>query len=181
MTVFRDKTMEDNRTLYYKDLASPVGQIRLIASARGLAAMIWEGENYERNKLNEPVNDEQNPILLQAEIQLNEYFTKQRKVFDLPIDLVGTEFQVKVWNTILNIPFGKTKTYGELARMLGDIKAVRAVGGALNKNPVSIIIPCHRVVGASGKLVGFAGGLKNKSILLNLENEHKTPDLFNQL
>ena len=118
--------------------------------------------------------------MLQAERQLNEYFEKTRNVFDLPFDFKGSEFQVKVWNAKLNIPFGKTKTYGQLAQMLGDIKAVRAVGGALNKNPVSIIVPCHRVVGASGKLVGFAGGLKNKSILLDHENEYKAPDLFQQ-
>jgi methylated-DNA-[protein]-cysteine S-methyltransferase len=171
---------EENNTLVYKDMLSPVGKIRLIASEQGLAAIIWEGEDYKRTKLTKPVLDEQHPILLEAEKQLEEYFKKERKIFDLPIDFKGTDFQVKVWDAIQKIPFGKTKTYGELAQLLGDIKAVRAVGGALNKNPVSIIVPCHRVVGASGKLVGFARGLKNKSILLNLENDYKPLDLFSQ-
>ncbi|WP_083535266.1 methylated-DNA--[protein]-cysteine S-methyltransferase [Chryseobacterium kwangjuense] len=109
---------------------------------------------------------------------MNEYFENKRKVFDIPFDLKGTEFQIKVWEALLKIPYGVTKTYGELAVILGDIKAVRAVGGALNKNPVSIIIPCHRVMGASGKLVGFAGGLENKSVLLDLEQGFTIQRLF---
>lgn len=173
-------TEDSDSALVYKDMSSPVGKIRLIATAKGLAAIIWEGEDYKRTKLAVPTLDEQNPILLQVENQLSEYFEKKRKSFDVPIDFKGTEFQEKVWYAILNIPFGKTKTYGGLAQMLGDINAVRAVGGALNKNPISIIVPCHRVVGASGKLVGFAGGLKNKSILLDLENDYKPLDLFSQ-
>lgn len=170
--------MEAHKQLVYKDMSSPVGAIRMIASETGLAAILWEGEDYERTKLSSPVRDDNALILLQTEEQLKEYFAKQRIVFDVPLDFKGTPFQVRVWEALLQIPYGITKTYGELARLLGDIKTVRAVGGALNKNPISIIVPCHRVVGASGKLVGFAGGLENKSILLDLENAHKMPTLF---
>lgn len=170
--------MKEQKQLIYKDVQSPVGLIRVIASDKGLVAIIWEGENYKRTKLSEPVKDENHPILLQTEKQLNEYFENKRTTFDIPLDFEGTEFQVRVWEALLKIPYGITKTYGELAKILGDIKAVRAVGGALNKNPISIIVPCHRVVGASGELVGFAGGLKNKSILLDLEQGFTMPSLF---
>lgn len=170
--------MKEQKQLIYKDIQSPVGLIRVIASDKGLVAIIWEGENYKRTKLSEPVKDENHPILLQTEKQLNEYFENKRTTFSIPLDFEGTEFQVRVWEALLKIPYGITKTYGELAKILGNIKAVRAVGGALNKNPISIIVPCHRVVGASGKLVGFAGGLENKSILLDLEQGFMMPSLF---
>jgi len=159
-------------------MPSPVGRIRMVASGNGLVAILWEGEDYTRIKLPAPMRDDQSAVLLQTEVQLHEYFEKKRTDFDIPLDLRGSVFQVKVWEALLGIPYGATKTYGELARMLGDIKAVRAVGGALNKNPVSIIIPCHRVIGTSGKLVGFAGGLTNKSILLNLERSQTILTLF---
>ena len=100
---------------------------------------------------------------------MNEYFEGQRKVFDLPLDFDGTEFQEKVWQDLLSIPFGKTRSYKDIAEQIGNVKAVRAVGAANGKNPISIIAPCHRVVGANGKLVGFAGGLENKNVLLKLE------------
>ena len=170
--------MKEPKQLIYKDVPSPVGLIRVIASDKGLVAIIWEGENYKRTKLSPPERQDHHPILLQTEKELNEYFEKKRTTFDIPLDFKGTEFQVRVWEALLKIPYGVTKTYGELAKILGDIKAVRAVGGALNKNPISIIVPCHRVVGASGKLVGFAGGLENKSILLDLEQGFTMPSLF---
>ncbi|QMW04703.1 methylated-DNA--[protein]-cysteine S-methyltransferase [Spirosoma foliorum] len=170
--------MKAYQHLVYKDVSSPVGFIRLIATDTGLAAILWEGEAYKRTKLPTPEKDDEAPILLKTEQQLAEYFEKKRTTFDIPLDLKGTEFQVKVWEALLGIPYGVTKTYGELARLLGDTKAVRAVGGALNKNPISIVVPCHRVVGASGKLVGFAGGLNNKSTLLDLENSQRAPMLF---
>ncbi|SHF44418.1 methylated-DNA--[protein]-cysteine S-methyltransferase [Chryseobacterium sp. OV279] len=170
--------MENRKPLIYKDVPSSVGVIRVISSDTGLVAIIWEGEDYKRTKLSEPVRDDEHPLLLQAEQQLNEYFQNKRTAFDIPLDFRGTEFQIRVWEALLKIPYGITKTYGELAKILGDSKAVRAVGGALNKNPISIIVPCHRVVGASGKLVGFAGGLDNKSILLDLEQGFTMPKLF---
>ncbi|OJV54125.1 MAG: cysteine methyltransferase [Bacteroidetes bacterium 43-16] len=170
--------MEPGTVLSYKEMPSPLGLIRLVASATGLSAVLWEGEGHLRTKLPGAEQDEQHPILLRAAQQLEEYFAKTRTVFDVPLDLKGTAFQLRVWNALLDIPFGQTKSYGALARILGDHKAVRAVGGALNKNPVGIIVPCHRIVGATGKLVGFAGGLQNKSILLALESGHKAPTLF---
>ncbi len=170
--------MAAHSDLVYKDISSPVGYIRLIASDMGLAAVLWEGEDYTRTKLPTPERQDQHPVLLQTAMQLEAYFDRKRTDFTVPLDFRGTDFQVRVWEALLRIPYGITKTYGDLARLLGDIKAVRAVGGALNKNPVSIIVPCHRVVGASGKLVGFAGGLHNKSILLEPEQAHKIPTLF---
>jgi methylated-DNA-[protein]-cysteine S-methyltransferase len=157
---------------------SPVGQLKLVATKQGLAAILWEGEDFARVKLAAPVPDDNHPILLATERQLREYFRKKRTDFEVPLDFAGTDFQKKVWAALLTIPFGKTKTYGELARQLGDPKMVRAVGGALNKNPVSIIVPCHRVIGASGKLVGFAGGLGNKTRLLQLEGIVVAQSLF---
>lgn len=101
--------------------------------------------------------------------QLNEYFQSERKNFDVPIKLMGTPFQVKVWEALRSIGYGETKTYKDIAAMIGQPKAVRAVGGANNKNPISIIVPCHRVVGTSGALVGYGGGIDKKEVLLNLE------------
>lgn len=139
-----DKIKETHRYLIYKDIPSPVvGNVRLVASETGLAAILCEGEDYKRTKLVAHVNDDWHPLLLQAEKELRAYFEQKRTVFTVPLDLRGSPFQVKVWKALLQIPFGITKTYGELARMLGDIKAIRAVGRALNKNPISIIVPYH--------------------------------------
>ncbi len=162
----------------YKLMPSPVGKIQLIAGANGLAAILWEAEDFSRIKMTPPTEDNTHPVLLQTEQQLQEYFDGQRKVFDIPLDLKGSDFQLKIWKALLDIPFGKTKSYGELARLTGDPKTVRAVGGALHRNPVSIIVPCHRVIGTSGKLVGFAGGLDNKTYLLQREGALKQPALW---
>jgi methylated-DNA-[protein]-cysteine S-methyltransferase len=163
----------------YRDMDSPVGRLRLIASDTGLVAVLWNAEDLTRIKLRRLKEDPTNTLLIETEQQLNDYFDKKRTQFDLPLDLIGTDFQKKVWEALLNIPFGKTKSYGDLAKQLGDLKAVRAVGGALNKNPVSIIVPCHRVIGASGDLTGFAGGLSNKNYLLKLEDPNTQFSLWN--
>ena len=133
-------------------------------------AVLWENENPNRVKMAELSEDLQHPILQETVKQLNEYFQGQRQIFDLPLDFEGTEFQHKVWQALLTIPFGETRSYKQIAEQIGNVKAVRAVGAANGKNPISIITPCHRVVGANGKLVGFAGGLENKDILLKIEN-----------
>jgi methylated-DNA-[protein]-cysteine S-methyltransferase len=104
--------------------------------------------------------------------QLEEYFEGKRKSFDLPFEPKGTEFQKSVWNELLKIPYGETCSYGEIAKRIGNPKASRAIGMANNRNPISIIIPCHRVIGASGKLVGYGGGIDIKEKLLNLEKEN---------
>lgn len=170
--------MDVNDTFVYKDINTPVGIIHIIATAKGLSGLLWEGDNYIRTKLPAASYDEHAPILIHTELQLKEYFARQRKIFDIPLDFRGTAFQIKVWRALLQIPYGTTITYGQLALQLGDTKAVRAVGGALNKNPIAIIAPCHRIIGTSGKLVGFAGGLRNKAFLLDLEQQYRTPTLF---
>ena len=155
--------------LSFMKMASPVGQLKLVATETALVAVLWENENPNRVRLAELIEDIQHPILLETQKQLNEYFAGQRQVFDLPLDFEGTEFQQKVWQALLTIPFGETRSYKQIAEQIGNVKAVRAVGAANGKNPISIIAPCHRVVGANGKLVGFAGGLDNKDILLKIE------------
>lgn len=155
--------------LSYMYLASPVGQLKLVANAQALVAVLWENENPKRVRLAELLEEAQHPVLLETAKQLNEYFAGQRRQFDLPLDFEGTDFQQKVWQVLLSIPFGETRSYKQIAEQIGNPKAVRAVGAANGKNPISIIAPCHRVIGASGKLVGFAGGLENKDILLKIE------------
>ena len=155
--------------LSFMEMASPVGQLKLVATETALVAVLWENENPNRVRLAELTENKQHSILLETQKQLNEYFTGQRQIFDLPLDFEGTEFQQKVWQALLTIPFGETRSYKQIAEQIGNVKAVRAVGAANGKNPISIIAPCHRVVGANGKLVGFAGGLENKDVLLRLE------------
>ncbi|WP_180113832.1 methylated-DNA--[protein]-cysteine S-methyltransferase [Acinetobacter sp. YH12063] len=155
--------------LSYQFLDSPVGQLKLVAHETALVAVLWENENPNRVRLAALVEDLQHPILLKTAQQLNEYFAGKRQQFDLPLDFEGTEFQQQVWQALLTIPFGETRSYKQIAAQIGNVKAVRAVGAANGKNPISIIAPCHRVVGANGKLVGFAGGLENKEILLKIE------------
>lgn len=155
--------------LSYQYLDSPVGQLQLVANETALVAVLWENEKPDRVRLASLVEDHKHPILLKTAKQLNEYFAGKRQIFDLPLDFSGTEFQQKVWQALLTIPFGETRSYKQIAEQIGNVKAVRAVGAANGKNPISIIAPCHRVVGASGKLVGFAGGLENKDILLKIE------------
>lgn len=111
-------------------------------------------------------------LLQEAAIQLEQYFAGRRKTFDLPLAPEGTTFQLKVWRALREIPYGQTRSYGQIARITGNEKAARAVGAANNKNPISIIIPCHRVIGADGKLVGYGGGLERKAYLLELEKRH---------
>lgn len=155
--------------LSYQYLDSPVGQLQLVANETALVAVLWENEKPDRVRLASLVEDHKHPILLKTAKQLNEYFAGKRQIFDLPLDFSGTEFQQKVWQALLTIPFGETCSYKQIAEQIGNVKAVRAVGAANGKNPISIIAPCHRVVGANGKLVGFAGGLENKDILLKIE------------
>jgi len=116
--------------------------------------------------------EKETPILKEAGKQLQEYFQGNRKTFDLPFAPIGTEFQIKVWKALQTIPYGETRSYGEIAKSIGNPKAARAIGMANNKNPIAIFIPCHRVIGANGKLVGYGGGLHIKECLLNIEKEN---------
>jgi methylated-DNA-[protein]-cysteine S-methyltransferase len=155
--------------LAYKMIDSPVGKLKLVASEKGLVAILWENDKPSRVRLEALVEDKGHAILLEAERQLGEYFAGRRKAFSVALDMRGTSFQKNVWDALLAIPFGETRSYGQLAAQLGKAKAMRAVGAANGRNPISIIVPCHRVIGSSGKLTGFAGGLETKARLLDLE------------
>jgi len=155
---------------YYKWMESPVGKLKLVATDKGLAAILWENDNPKRVKLGVPVENKTHAVLVETESQLNEYFEGKRKTFSVQLDPSGTPFQHQVWQALLEIPFNETRSYGQLAAQVGNAKASRAVGAANGKNPISIIVPCHRAIGASGKLTGFAGGLDRKEFLLSLEN-----------
>lgn len=150
-------------------MESPVGKLKLVASDKGLVAVLWENDDPERVKFDKISSSETHPILLKSERQLQEYFAGKRKSFAIDLDFHGTDFQKKVWQALLTIPFGETRSYGEIAKQIGNSKASRPVGAANGKNPISIIAPCHRVIGASGALTGFAGGLEVKAFLLKLE------------
>jgi methylated-DNA-[protein]-cysteine S-methyltransferase len=161
-------------SLAYKIIESPVGKLKLVASNdndddKALVAILWEKDNPRRVCLSELVADEKHPVLVETERQLREYFAGKRKKFSVALDMRGTRFQQDVWEALLAIPFGETRTYGQLAKQLGNPRATRAVGAANGRNPLSIIVPCHRVIGSSGKLTGFAGGLETKAHLLSLE------------
>jgi methylated-DNA-[protein]-cysteine S-methyltransferase len=163
---------------------SPLGELRLVASPQGLAG-VW----FVQRQRHEPAPDQRatwptvdtHPVLDAAAAQLNGYFLGTRHQFEVPLDLQqGTVFQQSVWRALLDIPAGQTTSYGALAARIGNPQAVRAVGAAVGRNPLGIVVPCHRVVGAGGSLTGYAGGLDRKQALLQLEREHHTttPCLF---
>ncbi len=154
----------------HKTVKTPVGILTLVASDAGLAAILWEDDKPGRVRLDIGLEDRKHKILAEAERQLQEYFAGKRDAFSLPLDFTGTPFQKKVWQALCRIPFGETRSYGDIAKEVGSPKAVRAVGAANGKNPISIVAPCHRVIGKDGKLTGFAGGLQVKAFLLKLES-----------
>lgn len=158
-------------SLASKVISSPVGKLTLVASDKGLVAVLWPNDKPTRVRFSENITTAENAILAKAEKQLNEYFAGKRNSFDLPLDMRGTDFQKNVWEALLSIPFGETRSYAQLAKQIGNPQAVRAVGAANGRNPISIIVPCHRVIGANGKLTGFAGGLNTKDHLLTLEKQ----------
>ena len=152
---------------------SPVGELRLIAGDNGLRAILWGAEDAERIA---SIDDEElvegtTPVLDDAISQLEEYFAGTRREFDLPLDPAGTEFQQSAWMVLRTIPYGTTISYGQQAEQLGDPNKARAVGAANGKNPLSIVVPCHRVVGSNGHLTGFAAGIDVKSWLLDHERQ----------
>lgn len=162
-------------TQFTKTIASPVGPLKLVASDAGLVAIIWHDDRPGRVRLGDLEEGRDHPVLLHAERELGEYFAGERTSFSVPLDMVGTDFQKAVWNALLTIPFGETRSYGEIARQVGRPTAFRAVGAANGQNPLSIIAPCHRVIGSDGSLTGFGGGLPAKQYLLGLEGHR---DLF---
>lgn len=151
---------------------SRLGWITLAASPDGLRGLWFEGQHYFPD-LPDRLPDTVEGVLKEAEHQLQAYFSGQRQDFDLPLDLSrGTDFQRGVWQALINLPFGSTTTYANLARQIGRPDAVRAVGAAIGRNPISVIVPCHRVLGTDGSLTGYAGGLERKIELLRIEGHH---------
>lgn len=156
-------------TYRFRTMFSPVGELTLVAGDAGLVAVLWENDDPDRVRLGTMSRDDGEPVLAATERQLHAYFAGTLTRFDLPLDFRGTDFQKSVWLALLTIPFGETRSYGEIARQIGRPSASRAVGAANGRNPISIIAPCHRVVGSNGALTGFAGGLAAKALLLDLE------------
>lgn len=165
--------MTDRSTLSSFTIDSPVGQLTLVASEKGLRAVLWLQERDTLVRLGPVEHSDRDPhgVLAAAAQQLGEYFAGERTEFDLPLDPVGSEFQQSAWDALRTIPFGETVSYGEQARRMGDRRKARAVGAANGRNPISIIVPCHRVVGADGSLTGFAGGIETKAWLLDHERQ----------
>lgn len=157
-------------------IPSPVGVLSLTATAAGLTGLHFETARLAPPERERGGEDRQaSEILGRAQAQLIDYFAGRRRDFDLPLDLRGTRFQARVWSALREIPYGVTVSYGELARRIGVPRAVRAVGAANGRNPVAIIVPCHRVIGADGDLTGFGGGIARKRWLLR--HERATPEL----
>jgi methylated-DNA-[protein]-cysteine S-methyltransferase len=151
---------------------SPVGPLTIVASDDGVRAVLWPDDDPRRVRLDDVTDDPTHPVVAAAARQLEEYFAGTRTEFDVPIDPVGTDFQQAAWRALQTIPYGTTVTYWEQAERIGDRRKARAVGAANGRNPISIIVPCHRVVGAGGDLTGFAGGVGTKAWLLDHERRH---------
>jgi methylated-DNA-[protein]-cysteine S-methyltransferase len=160
--------MQQAKTIYYK---TPIGTAKIVGDFNGIQSVSVLDDDIETSK--------EIPICLQdCVLQLEEYFKGKRDSFNLTVNPKGTKFQIKVWKELLNIPFSKTKSYLEQSKALGDVKAIRAVASANGKNPIWIIIPCHRVIGSDGSLTGYAGGIWRKKWLLAHENPVKQQSLF---
>ena len=159
----------------YTLMPSPVGTLTLVSQDQRLSAVLWEQERENRVRLGPLQREDRCPVLIETAHQLSEYFAGKRQRFDLALAFTGTAFQRQVWDALLSIPFGETRTYGQIAQQIGNPSAVRAVGAANGRNPISIVAPCHRVIGASGGLTGFAGGLAAKQLLLALERRQTLP------
>ena len=165
-------------TIWYDYLATPIGKLLLAADAQGLREVWFETGKHRKQW--DPNWQHQPAKLAFARKQLEEYFAGERQTFDLPLHPLGTTFQVQVWHTLAKIPYGTTISYAELARRIGQPQAVRAVGAANGRNPLPIVLPCHRVIGSDGSLTGFGGGLPTKRFLLGMEDRVVHGDLFGQ-
>lgn len=153
-------------------MESPVGPLQLVASEKGICGLYFKSSKRHDNiHIENAIEGANHPVLIKAKKQLDEYFAGKRQQFDLPLDMQGTIFQIKTWKELQKIPYGTTLSYGEQAQRVGDAKKARAVGAANGRNPISIIVPCHRVIGTSGAITGYAGGVENKEWLLALETK----------
>lgn len=179
--VFRRNILQGEKTLklYSKIIHSEFGTLKALSSEKGIVLLEFEnGQDVQKEYseiekiLDSKITDESNVYLDCLEKELSEYFSGQRKVFTLPLDLLGTDFQISVWKALLEIPYGRTKTYHQQSEFLGNTKAIRAVGTANGKNRIAILVPCHRVIGKDGSLVGYRGGIEIKKKLLGLERKN---------
>jgi methylated-DNA-[protein]-cysteine S-methyltransferase len=148
---------------------TPVGRLTIVASDRGVRAILWPADDAARVRVAASAPESDHPVIVATAAQLREYFDGEREEFDLPLDPVGTDFQQSAWMALRTIPYGTTISYGEQAARMGDRRKARAVGAANGRNPISIVVPCHRVVGSNGSLTGFAGGIGTKAWLLDHE------------
>ena len=161
--------MPAKQTEYFHTMDSPVGQLSLTASEAGLTGIYFEGHRHFQGLQNHIAGSDL-PVLRLAERQLEEYFRAERRCFTIPLDMRrGTAFQQQVWSALARLTYGETTSYAALAASIGNPQAVRAVGAANGRNPFSVVVPCHRVIASDGRLTGYAGGLRNKAFLLNLE------------
>ena len=158
---------------YYYQIDSPIGPLHLAANSKALTAIHHSFERLKDWNKNDVIYENKKNIIIEKTIlQLTEYFNGKRKHFNIPLDLSGTNFQLKAWEALKKIPYATTVSYSDQAKLIGNPKASRAIGNANNANPISIIVPCHRVIGKSGKLVGYGGGLGRKDYLLELEQKN---------
>jgi len=164
-------------TNYYAEEIISGIKIVVLTSSVGIRKIFLNSKKQKKDLSQATRLRSNDPYLFQTFNQLQEYFSRTRKVFDLPIDLEGTDFQTKVWNEVKKIPYGKTRSYKYIAEKLGNVKSIRAVGRANAQNPIPIIIPCHRVIGSNGTLTGYAGGLDVKEKLLEIEGS-RSLELF---
>jgi len=156
--------------IHYVHHRSPLGELLLLSDGRSLTSLHFHDDKYVRPIAPDWRLDADLPVLVETRHQVDEYFAGERHVFDLPLLPQGTGFQCRVWAVLLDIPYGETTTYGSMARRLGQPTATRAVGAANGRNPIAIVVPCHRAIGADGTLTGYAGGLERKRALLQLES-----------
>ena len=165
-------------TIDIASFCSPIGEILLGSYEGKLCLCDWKYRRI-RTAIDERIQrafqaefrEQQSPVVLETQNQLKEYFEGERKVFDIPLLFAGTDFQKSVWNTLCGIPYGKTESYLSLSRRLGNEKAIRAVASANGANAIAIVVPCHRIIGSNGELIGYAGGLQAKKKLLNIERD----------
>jgi len=157
-----------SNTRFFTTVSSPVGRLTLVAAGDSLVALYFDDDPHAARARADAARDDRR--LRAATTELEEYFAGTRTTFDLPLAPEGTAFQKKVWAALCRIPFGDTATYGQIARAVGRPAASRAIGGANHRNPIAIIVPCHRVIGADGSMTGYGGGLRRKRLLLDLES-----------
>jgi methylated-DNA-[protein]-cysteine S-methyltransferase len=165
----KNKKSVGDEIYWHKKIKSPIGWLDLVASDKALLIVQMEDHSHDHLESLTLKKGDDHQVLKATDKQLKEYFDGTRKTFDLPLEFKGTEFQKQAWEELLSIPYGKCTTYGVQAAQIGRPKAFRAVGACNGRNPISIIVPCHRVISASGTLIGYAGGLSIKRYLLELE------------